>query len=136
MSNFAMQGWNPRAGSRLGSLMWLLAVLLVLHGAVPTAHQLPSYSLRPLFGGLILDSGPTLQPFGLSARSPSIQSEARSSATPPDRASEQDLPKAILPVPIQPGSDGTAVRLLTACGEQPRHKLSRLFEARAPPTIA
>ena len=134
MGNFAIQGWEPRSGSRLAALV--LAVLLVLHCAVPTAQQLPSYNLRPLIGGLILNSGPTLRPFGLSARSPLIQSEARPNAAPPDRASEQDPPKALFPVSVQPGSGGTTARLLSACGEQPRSKAWRLFEARAPPMIA
>ena len=132
-----MQGWRLKAGSRLASFVWLLAALLVLHGAVPIDHQLLSNSGRPLSGGLVLDSGAALRLFGVSARSPSIQSEARPSATPPDRvASEQDPPKAILPVSLQRGSDGTAARLPLACGEQFRPKAWRLFEARAPPTIA
>lgn len=135
MSNFAMQGWRSRTGSRLGAVVWFLAALLVLHGSLPTAHQLPSYNLRPLFGGLILDSGPTLRPFGISARSPIIQTEARPNAAPPDRFCEQDSPKATLPVSVQPGRDGATARLVSAGGEPPPPKPWRLFEARAPPMI-
>ena len=134
MSNCTMQGWKPRAGLRLAS--WMLAVLLVLHGAVPIAHQLSGKNWRPLVGAMVLDSGPTLRPFSLSARSPLIQSEARPNAAPPDRASEQDPPKAIFPVSVQPGSDGTTARLLSAYGEEPRPKTWRQFEARAPPSVA
>jgi len=135
MSNFAMQGWRPRSGSRHGAWVWLLALLLMLHGALPTAYQLPSYNLRPLFGGLILDSGPTLRPFGLSARSPIIQTEARPKAAPPDRFCGQDSPKATLPVSVQPRSDGATALLVWAGGEPPPPKAWRLFEARAPPMI-
>jgi len=122
-----MQSWRLKAGSRFASLVWLLAVLLVLDGAVPLAHQLSSNNLRPLFGALLLDNGLTLRPFGLSARSALIQTDACPSAAPP---------KAILPVFFQLGRTGSAARLLLACGEQPRPKASRLFEARAPPTVA
>lgn len=135
MSSFTMQGWTSRAGSRLAFLVWLLAVLLVLHGAVPIARELPSNNWPPLFGALVLDRGAALRLFGLSARCLSIQSQARPSATPPDHASEQDSPRAILPVSVQLGSDGTATHLLPVCDEQPRSAW-RLFEARAPPTIA
>lgn len=134
MSNFTVQVWKPRAGSRLASLV--LAVLIVLHGVVPIAHQLSSGNVRPLFGALVLGSGPMLRPSGLSARSPIIRAEARPNAVPPDRFSEQDPPKATLPVSVQPGRDGTTARLVSACCEQPRPKAWRLFEARAPPTIA
>lgn len=80
MSNLTMRGWKPKAGSHLGSLVWLLAGLLVLHGAVPIAHHLSTGSERPLLGALLLGSGPTLRPFGLSARFPIIQAEARPNA--------------------------------------------------------
>jgi len=136
MSNFAMQRWRPRTGSRLGASVWLLAVLLMLHGALPTAYQLPSHNLRPLFGGFVLDSGPTLRPFGISARLPIIQTEARPNAAPPDRFCEQDSPKATLPVSVLPGRDGATARLVSAGGEPPPLKVWRLFEARAPPMIA
>lgn len=136
MSNFATQSWQPRAGSRLGSLVWWLAVLLVLHGALPIAPQLPGGNERPLFGALALVSGPTLRPFGLSAKSPTVQTEARPNAAPPHRFSEQDPPKTALPLSAPTERSGTAALPPSAHDEQLRHKAWRLFEARAPPTIA
>ena len=55
-----MQGWLPRAGSRLSSV-WL-ALLLVLHGAAPMAQPLSSAEKRPLLVALAADSGSTLRP--------------------------------------------------------------------------
>lgn len=95
-----MQGWMPKKGWRLASSEWLLALLIVLHGAAPTSHQLPSNNLRPLLVSLASDCRPTLRPFNFSRQFPSVRFEARPLAGPPDRASEQDLPAAILPIGI------------------------------------
>ena len=135
MRSVNMQGWMPQGGSRLASPVRLLALLLVLHGAAQLGRHLPSNTLRPLLAALLPDGGPTFRSFGLSGHFPSLRSEARPLAGPPDRASEQDSPAAILPVAIAPtggrsGSPGWTI------GEQPRPKVGRPFEARAPPTTA
>ena len=136
MANLAMQSWQPTAASRLTSWVWWLAVLLVLHGAVPIAHHLPLGNERPLYGSLVLDSGPTLRPFGLSARSPTVQAEARSHAAPPDRYSEKDPPKAALLLSLLPKECSTTRPQPSAYGQPARPNAWRLFEARAPPMIA
>jgi hypothetical protein len=135
MSNINMQVCTPRGGSRLASPVWMLALLLVLHGAAQIGHHLPGNTLRPLLGALVPDTGPTFRPFGLSGHFPSVRSETRPLAGPPDRASEQDPPAAILPIAIAlTGRAVEAPRLVA--GEQPRSKVWRPFEARAPPTTA
>ena len=136
MSSVNMQGWMSRGGLRLASPVRLLALLLVLHGAAQIGHHLPSNTLRPLLAALVPDSGPTFRPFGLSGHFPSLRSEARPLAGPPDRASEQDPPAAILPVAIALTGQWTVRAPWLGVGEQPRPKLGRPFEARAPPTTA
>ena len=134
MSSINMEGW-PQGGSRLASSVRLLALLLVLHGAAQLGHHLPS-DLRPLLAALVLDSGLTVRPFGHSGHFPSLRSEARPLAGPPDRASEQDPPAAILPVAITLTGKWTVQGPWLGIGEQPRPKVGRPFEARAPPTTA
>jgi hypothetical protein len=136
MSSINMQGWTPRGGSRLASPVRLLALLLVLYGAAQIGHHLPSNTLRPLLAALVPDGGPTFRPFGLSGHFPSLRSEARPLAGPPDRASEQDSPAAILPFAIALTGKWTVQELWSGIGEQPRPKVGRPFEARAPPTTA
>ena len=131
-----MQGWMPRGGSRLASSVRLLALLLVLHGAAQIGYHLPSCTLRPLLAALVPDSGPTFRPFGLSSHFPSLRSEARPFAGPPDRGSEQDPPAAIPPVAIALTGKWTVQEPWLGIGEQPRPKEGRPFEARAPPTTA
>jgi hypothetical protein len=136
MSGIDMQGWTPkRGGSRLASSVWLLALLLVLHGAAQIGHHLPGNTLRPLLAALVPDSGPTFRPFGLSGHFPSVRSEARPLAGPPDRASEQDPPPAILPVALTLTGKRAVEEPWLGIGE-PRPKVGRPFEARAPPTTA
>jgi hypothetical protein len=137
MSSINIQGWTPtRGGSRLASSVWLLALLLVLHGAAQIGHQLPGNTLRPLLAALVPDSGLTFRPFGLSGHFPSVRSEARPLAGPPDRAAEQDPPAAILPIAIALTGKRAAEQPWLGAGEQPRPKVGRPFEARAPPTTA
>jgi hypothetical protein len=126
----------PRRGWRLASSVWLLALLLVLHGAAQIGQHLPGSTLRPLLAALVPDSGPTFRPFGLSGHFPSVRSEARPLAGPPDRASEQNPPAAILPFAITLTGKWTVHGPWLRIGEQPRPKVGRPFEARAPPTTA
>jgi hypothetical protein len=136
MSSINMQGWTPRGGSRLPSPVWVLALLLVLHGAAQIGHHLPSSTLRPLLAGLVPDTGPTFRPFGLSGHFLSVRSEPRPLAGPPDRASEQDPPAAILPIAIALTGKRAVEEPWLGAGKQPRSKVRRPFEARAPPTTA
>jgi hypothetical protein len=131
-----MQGWTPRGGSSLASALRLLALLLVLHGAVQIGYYLPGDTLRPLLAALVPDSGPTFRSFGLSGYFPSLRSEARALAGPPDRASEQTPPAASLPVAIGLTGKWTVQEPWLIIGERPRPKVKRPFEARAPPTTA
>lgn len=135
MSSLKMQGWIPRGGSRLASSVWLLTLLLVLHGAAQIGHYLPSNTLRPLLATLVPDSGPTFRPFGLSGHFPSVRSEARPLAGPPDRSSEQGTSAAILPIAIALTGKRDAEATWLGAWEQPRPKVGRRFEARAPPTV-
>jgi hypothetical protein len=120
-------------GSRLASSVRLLALLLVLHGAAQIGYHLPSYTLRPLLAALVPDSGPTFRPFGLSGHFPSLRSEARPLAGPPNRASEQDPPAAILPAAVALTGQSPVQAPRLGIGEQPRPKAGRPFEPRAPP---
>ena len=126
----------PSGGSRLASAVRLLALLLVLHGAAQIGQHLPGSTLRPLLAALVPDSGLTVRPFGQSGHFASLRSEARPLAGPPDRASEQDPPAAILPVTTALKGKWTVQEPRLGIGEQPRPKVGRPFEARAPPTTA
>lgn len=134
MRSISMQGWWPRGGLGLASSVRLLALLLVLHGAVQIGHHLAANNLRPLLSALVPDSGPTFRPFGLSGHFPSLRSEARPLAGPPNRGSEQNPPAAILPVVIALTGKWSVQAPWLGIGEQPRPKEGRPFEARAPPT--
>jgi hypothetical protein len=136
MSSIAMEGWPPKGSSRLASSLRLLALLLVLHGAAQIGYHLPSDTLRPLLAALVPDSGPSVRPFGLSGHFPSLRSEARPLAGPPDRAPDQDPPAAILTLATGLPVQWTAHEPWLGIGEQPRHNAGRPFEARAPPTTA
>ena len=136
MGSTNMQGWTPRGGSRLAWPVRLLALLLVLHGAAQIGHHLPGNALRPLLAALVPDSGPTFRPFGFSGQVPSLRSEARSLAGPPDRACEQDPHAATLPAVIALTANWTVQAPWLGVGEQPRPKAGRPFEARAPPPTA
>jgi hypothetical protein len=137
MSSINMQGWTPkRGGSRLASSVWLLALLLVLHGTSQIGHHLASNTLRPLLAALVPDSGPTFRPFGLSGYFPSVRSEVRPLAGPPDGASDQDPPAAILSIAIALTAKSDVEEPWSGAGERPRPKVGRPFEARAPPTTA
>jgi hypothetical protein len=131
-----MQGWTSRGGSPLASSVRLIALLLVLHGAAQFGYHLPSDNLRPLLAALVPDSGPTFRPFGLSGHFLSLRSEARPLAGPPDRATDQDPPAAILPITIALTVQWTVQGRWLGIGEQPRLKAGRPFEARAPPATA
>lgn len=136
MRSINMQGWWPRGGLGLASAVRLLALLLVLHGAVQIGSHLPSDTLRPLLAALVPDSGPTFRPVGLSGHFSSVRFEARPLAGPPDRASEQDHPAAILPVAFALTCEWTVQEPWLGMRERPRPKVGRPFEARAPPTTA
>ena len=131
-----MQVWLPTGGSRLASSVRLLALLLVLHGAAQLGYHLPSNTLHPLLAALVPDGGQTFRPFGLAGHFPSVRFEARPLAGPPDRASKQDPPAAILPVAITLTGKWTVQEPWLGIGEQPRPKIGRPFEARAPPMTA
>jgi hypothetical protein len=131
-----MEGWSPKGSARLASALRLLALLLVLHGTAQIGYHLPSDALRPLLAALVPDSGPSFRPFGLSGHFPSLRSEARPLAGPPDRASDQDPPAAILTVAIALPIQWTVQEPWPRIGEQSRPKAGRPFEARAPPTTA
>ena len=130
MGSTNMQGWMSRGGSRLAG--WLSALLLVLHGATQFSHHLPNTTLRPLSAALAPDSGPIFRPFGLSGHFPSVRSDARPLAGPPERAA-QDPPTAIPPIAIALTGRGAAAAPWLDAGQQSRPKVERPFEARAPP---
>lgn len=134
MAITTMQGWLPRAGSRLSSV-WL-ALLLVLHGAAPMAHPLSSAETRPLLVALAAESGSTLRPFSFFGQLAATRSETRPLAGPPDRASAQDSPAAILPLAVALWNEGAAEAPRFHAATHPRPKRERAFEARAPPTNA
>lgn len=136
MASIDRQGWTARGGSRLAWPARLLALLLVLHGAAQIGHYLPGGNLRPLLAALVPVSGPTFRPFGFSGQVPSLRSEARSLAGPPDRASEQDPHAAILPLALALTGQWTLQASWPCIEQQPRPKAGRPFEARAPPTTA
>jgi hypothetical protein len=114
----------------------LLALLLVLHGAAQLGFHLPGNTARPLLAALFPDSGQTFRPFGLAGHFSSVRSEARPLAGPPDGASEQNSPAAILPVTIALTGQWTVLKPWLGIGQRPRPKAGRPFEARAPPATA
>ena len=136
MGSSDRQGWTAGGGSRFAWSARLLALLLVLHGAAQIGHYLPGGTLRPLLAALVPDSGPSVRPSGLSGQVPSLRSEARALAGPPERASEQDPHPAILPAALALAVQWTAQASWPCIEQQPRPKSERPFEARAPPTAA
>ena len=128
-----MSSSNMQGCSRLGSRVRLLALLLVLHGAAQLGFHLPSNALHPLLAALVPDGGQTFRPFGLTGHLLSLRSEARPLAGPPDGASDQDPPAAILTVAIALTGQWTVREPWPGIGQRPRPQAGGPFEARAPP---
>jgi hypothetical protein len=136
MASTEMQGRTLAARARSAWSAWLLALLLVLQSVVPLAHHLSSGTTRPLLAALVSEGDPTLRPVGHSGQAPSVRSEARPLAGPPDRAFEQDPPAALPPVAAASAAAWIGAPPPHRAGDHPRPRTGRAFAARAPPAMA
>lgn len=141
MSSIGFQRWISKAGAigRLFFGIWLLAVLLVLHGAIQPGHLSNSQEFVPnagTMGGMGASErtdSPSLQP---RASFGTILTEARSLAPGRKLSPDGDPPSAILPISAPLAVPPTIEQPWPASWDQPRPKAWHAFEARAPPSTA
>ena len=139
MSSIVIPRWISEAGAkgRLFFGIWLLAVLLVLHGAVQSRHLSSSHELFPdagAVGGMAANErtgSPSLQP---RASSGAIPAEARAPAPGRELSTDGDPPAVILPVAARLAVPASIEQPWPATWARPSPEAWRAFEARAPPS--